>query len=390
MADSFVDLNMENDEENRDLLDLVEEVDDEEVSPEKPFDPNKVNIVMKQLTINSLMKLIMAQPPEINLFTPFSRKIGLWNDEQKSRLIESLLLRIPLPAFYFDGTDYDNWLVVDGLQRLSVFKEFIGIQSFWLKGLEYFVEFNGRTFNDLPRNIQRRIEETPVVAYIIQPGTPEEVKFNIFIRINTGGTPLSSQEIRHFLNQGFPAEFLNDLADLPEFIEVIGDIQKERMEDREIILRFLAFHLSGFESYQPSMDWFLNIAMKNLNQLSESKRNELRNLFRVAMQRVLRMFEDKAFRKPFKTSEGNIIYLRFSKALFDVWSVVLAGLNDEEFELLFQRRETVEEEFITLFNNDFKFKNAIIAGIGGGFQVKTRFQRIYELVRKVLENDQQN
>lgn len=120
-----------------------------------PFDPSKIDIKMDKITVDSIIKRIKNEELELN--SSFQRKIGLWNRQQKSQLIESLFLKIPLPAFYFDASDDDSWQIIDGLQRIGTIKEYVIDRKFALTGMEFLKDLNGLTFDKLPRALQRRL-----------------------------------------------------------------------------------------------------------------------------------------------------------------------------------------------------------------------------------------
>ena len=194
----------------------------------RPFDPSKIDIDMKTMELSSIIERLEYN--EINMNTDFQRKSGLWTDVQKSQLIESLLLRIPIPAFYFDGCIKDNWLIIDGLQRITALKKFVIDGDLRLSGLEFFHDLEGMKYTELPRTFIRRIKETNIVAYIVKGGTPANVKYHIFKRINTGGLELKPQEIRHALYQGPATDLCKKFAKFSEFqMATTYSIKDDRM-----------------------------------------------------------------------------------------------------------------------------------------------------------------
>ena len=383
-------------EQNGTLDDVFERALDESVGIEheieqdiesteiEPFDPTLIRFEHRQITVDLILKRIEEQ--EIDLQPDFQREAGIWDDVRKSRLIESMLLRIPLPAFYIDASDEDKWLVIDGLQRLTTINSFMGLKELALRNLEFWQEYNGATFEDLPRSLQRRLEETQLMLYLVQKGTPLKVKFNIFRRINTGGMPLSGQEIRHALNQGTSTRLLEELAKTQEFQSAVdGSVSKKRMTDRECVLRFLAFKLCSPNDYssRDDLDSFLNDRMQQINRLGKESPDSIEKLrldFKRAMVAARRVFGNQAFRKyfPLESRRSPV-----SKALFEVWSVNLDKLDDGKIELLVSRKCQLMSRFAKLMH-DNEFMNSISYSTGDSRRVHYRFATIREIVLETL------
>ncbi|MFE1403494.1 DUF262 domain-containing protein [Streptomyces sp. NPDC058770] len=214
-----------------------------------PFDPEHIDIETRTTTVDLLLSRLRNEM--IDLAPDFQRRAGIWTDEKQSRLIESLLLRIPIPSFYAAEQKDGSWAIADGIQRLTSIARFLDAEAvnappLRRKGLEYLRNFAGAGFHDLSGKLQIRLRETEVVVHVIRRGTPEPVMFNVFARINTGGEPLTRQEIRHALIPGRSRRtLLAELAESEEFRSATGySVVGDRMADREMVLRFLAFRLT--------------------------------------------------------------------------------------------------------------------------------------------------
>ncbi len=369
-------------------LELFEEdteIEEEDIELEEevittPFDPSQIRVDTRPMTIDLVLKRIKFD--EIDLAPEFQRHADIWTDIAKSRLIESILIRIPLPAFYMDATNEDKWLVIDGLQRLSTLKKFAIDKKLRLTGLEFLTNLENKKYDELPRNYQRRIDETVLTVYLIEKGTPPEVKFNIFRRINTGGEPLSPQELRHALNPGQATKFLEKLAKSPEF-ETATNISKnrqQRMEDHEFVLGFVAFCLTPYKYYpiRQGRDFFLNESMMKINKMNQEQLDNVENKFKIAMRAAYSMFGKYAFRKILKNHKKQ---LPLNKSLFEAWSVILSQLNNEELELLNKRKNNLIDTFINYIEKDEEFVKSISQAAE---KVNYRFSTIEKIIQEVL------
>ena len=358
----------------------TEREDDNSAQIKKPFDPEKIKVRTLNVVVDQLVQRVKHN--EIDLAPDFQRMAGIWDPRRKSRLIESLLLRIPIPVFYVAADKQDVWSVVDGLQRTSTINDYV-TGGFTLCNLEYLDKFNGCKFADLPRQMQRRISETQLVVNVIEPGTPEEVMFNIFHRINTGGQPLYGQEIRHALHPGPVRSYLKELAETQEFLAATTEsIKKHRMADRECVLRFLAFHIDPWEHYSSNdLDGYLGMAMRKINAMPESSRIESAETFKKAMRAASDIFGDYAFRKRYRDDDRK---KPISKALFEIWSVGLARRSMSQLKVLTSRKDLLVSSSMNLLNQDHEFEVAISYATGVPTRVRKRFQAVDQLIEECL------
>lgn len=355
------------------------EIVNEDVEPENlnsisenvtPFDPSKIDIKMDKLILDSIIKRIKNN--ELEFEAAFQRKAGLWGVVQKSQLIESILLKIPLPAFYFDATDDDKWLIIDGLQRISTIKEFVVEDKLKLKGLEFMTDLEGMKFSQLPRSLQRRVEETNINAYLINPVTPKNVKYNIFKRINTGGLILEAQEIRNALFQGQATKFLTTMSKAEEFlIATDGSIKSDRMLDCEFCLRYVSF-TNLLEQYNGNMDTFLSEGMEYLQNVDEMELNSILCKFKENMNISYKIFEKHCFRKVFDDGRRRPI----NKAIFEAISVVIFNSSKEQTENYLNCKEIIKDKFQRMCL-DYDFQNYLKAS--DKFSVSSRINKMYEV-----------
>lgn len=321
----------------------IEEETGIQIDAIKPFNPSKIDIIMKPITLDSIVKRIKNK--EINMKTAFQRKSGLWDKIKKSQLIESLLLKIPLPAFYFDESREDDWLIIDGLQRITTLKEFMVDKTLALEGLEFFSDLNGCKFDDLPRAFTRRMEETNLVAFNVRAGTPQNVKFNIFKRINTGGLELTSQEIRHAIFFGKSVEILKKLSEEKEFQETISQsVKSDRMQDQEFVLRYVAVCHYGIDKFQTNSEEFLNETMDYLNNIGDSEIDGISNGFKKVMKNAKEILGKYAFRKMAEDGMRRPI----NKAIYECWCYCLGNCSDAEIAILMKRKMELQKSFCVL------------------------------------------
>lgn len=374
--------------------DLVEdEVISEATALSQPWNPDKIRISTKNFSLREIVEQIDAR--DIDLAPDFQREF-VWKRRQRTRLIESILLGIPLPAFYFNQEDDGSFQVVDGVQRLSSVHLFMADRHVLdVADLEYLHHLHGRTYSDLEQSLARRFRSSQIVVHIIEPQTPDEIKYDIFGRVNTLGSPLSPQEIRHAMSKSRSRDFLRRLATLPSFDCATdfnfwrkdpGSPQGQvpdtgRMMNRELALRFCAFSAFSMEEYKrfPSLDSYLVNYTRRLDgrcgpneEISDKHLRLLEEYFDQAMCNAYLLLDNWAFRRLNTPRRGPI-----NRALFESQAIALAPYPPGQVE---HNKERIQKNLKKLFDNP-EYVKAVTVGTGAVFRVDLRLR----LTRQAIE-----
>ena len=279
----------------------------------------------------------------ILLTIEYQRKY-VWDSGKASRLIESLLLNVPIPVCYFAEDVNGGYEVIDGLQRLTTIKNFLE-DEFALSGLSVLTELDGKRFKELAPRDRRRLENRTIRCIVITEDSNPDIKFDVFERLNTGAAMLTAQELRNSVYRGPFNDQLKILAEEDFFTKLVGSSSNKRMDFEELILRFFAL-VDGLQTYKPALRQFLNEYMRSHRHATPD--SGLINLFRECCEAVY----DVLGSSPFKLEQSRNFV---NKAMFDAIMVPVAFSNRDEL----RGRSTEAAAIITALPNDGEFRTAI-------------------------------
>ena len=265
---------------------------------------------------------------------------NVWKRRRKIELVESVLMTLPLPAFYFAQDSQGRLIVVDGRQRLSAMFEYMD-NSFPLKGLKILTEFEGCKFDDLKPVFQRRIEDAQIISYVIMPQTPERVKFDIFDRVNRTGVVLNKQEIRNALYQGNATKLLREVVESDSFLNATGEafVKDKRMKDRYLVSRFWALYLysngklkdlsDNPYKYKGDMDELIGISLNWVNRALVPSLEEIKQETIWSLNKSFEILGKDAFRRPFNDKKPPINMNVFETVMLIMESLSGYQVNDK-------------------------------------------------------------
>jgi hypothetical protein len=375
--------------ESEDLITELEAEDDglSEPLPQSSFTP--VNFSQASRRIIDLYRSY-NEDKDLDPRPSFQRGY-VWDRNKATKLIESILLHVPLPLVYTAEDQDGKEVVIDGQQRLTTCFSFIegffpppkaeasqsvSRKPFRLGKMKILKELEGKSFKDLNQNNQQIIQKYNISVIKISKDSHPDVKFEIFERLNTGSVSLSDQEIRNCIFRGPYNELICELATTPQFRKLLGITSSAaRMQDVELVLRFFAFHSATHLNYKDKMRAFLNNHMRENRFISPEKAEKYKKTFLNACELSYSVFGERAFRR---FSEGgaknpNGKWERsLNKAVFDC---VMFWFARREKQEIIPSKDAIREAYIELCVSDREFQDSIMLGTADAQRVQTRFKK---------------
>lgn len=309
-----------------------------------------------------------------------------------SRLIESVLMDVPIPVIYLAEEKDGSYSVIDGQQRLTSFISFINGkfpngETFKLSGLKVYKELNKKSFSELDKEYQSKIRTTTLHTIVIKKESNEDVKFEIFERLNTGSIKLNEDEIRNSVYRGNYIKLLAELEQNATFDEIIKKENfKNRMIYRGMILRFFALSEKTYLNYKPSMKQFCNKELRDNQFLSNEKQKEYRDRFNHCIDLVKLVFGDTAFRRytiPEDGKKGGWVASRINMSLFDIQ---MCGFVNYSKNDVLRNADFIREAMLDLMINNQEFINSILLTTSDKSTLQKRFKIWLEKLEEIIGN----
>jgi uncharacterized protein with ParB-like and HNH nuclease domain len=365
---------MQQDEDKIIVMDSDTDSEDKYISSGiYPYDPAYSDIEISDTPFSVFEYLRQIDKGKIEIQPDFQRN-QVWKHTQKSKFIESILLNFPLPPIYLNETTNSTYRVIDGLQRSTTLKEFY-CGNLKLEGLEAIPKYNGLYFKELPDTLQSKFEDKKLTVFALKPSTPMVVIYDLFNRINTGGTQLNRQEVRNCIFIGKSTQLLKDLSEKAYFKEAISwGVSDDRMKDREVVLRYIAFRWFNYkDEYSGNMSDYIESVMKRINKMDDVEIQKIIADFEKVMKRSFSIWGDKNFRIPTERTRGTI-----NTAVLET---VGNYLSYKEDDFIKKNKTVIKTNYTTLIENSI-YHDAVTRSTGNKTKVLDRFRIAHDILNQ--------
>lgn len=354
-------------------------------------DASNIVVYSRDWTIDTILKQIELGNIDLN---PSFQRRNAWNDEKRSKLIESIMMEYPIPEIVLaeDKQRKRSFIVIDGKQRLLTiagFKEHAKYK-YWrspkLRDLKVLTNLQGFSYSELSKNPEylRTFENGSLRCTVINNYNDEQVLYDIFYRLNAGSSPLATQELRQVLNRGPYADYLINITDSGDALvqRVMGlDKPDSRLRDVEVLLRLMAF-LEYAPLYQGNLKNFLDDKMAQFNKRYSEHQSDIEALFDKIHNTIELLFfffdnYQSIGRKYLEDSYER----RFNRVLLEVEVFFFSFLLDNE------KIKEKKDEFVAAFKNlckDKDFKETLVTSTKNLENYRIRYTKFQNMVNEVF------
>jgi hypothetical protein len=376
MADAITELNEGPETE------LIERTEEEDTSLDVPQEKRRVYSDKSDRSLYELYR--RYQRGDLNLDPEFQRNY-VWDDGRASLLIESVLLEIPIPIIYLAEEIDGRFTIIDGQQRLRSFFRFIN-SEFKLRKLRVLSDLEGKYFRELDKDTQIKIEDATLRTIEIRKETHPDVKFEIFERLNVGSVKLNDQELRNCIYRGNYNNLLIKLSENRDFLLLLNLVEpQKRMQQREMVLHYLAFYNQTHHKYKQPMKQFLNNEMENHKNITDDELNVMEQSFKDAISMAKTVFGKNAFRKFIVGDDENPNGKWETRINMGLFEVVMHGFSIYRKNQIIPYGDSIREELINVMTNNPKFMTSISGtGTTNTDKVKQRFQIWEESLQEIV------
>lgn len=359
--------------------------DDYDEDSKIPYEiPKEVRRITTQAYDKSVADIVRMINDKDILLDPEYQRNYVWDNKKASMLIESIILNVPIPVIYVSQEDDDSWSVIDGLQRLYSLKRFFD-GKFKLRGLEILSDLNKSDIKSLNPKALRMLKNGLLRVIMITHDSNEEIKYDVFMRLNTGSVHLTEQELRNCLYRGSLNKFLKEMVQNATWLQLMGLKEPHRrMADRETALRFFAIWkcwnatTESLNGYKGRMKAFLNTFMNDYKDIKQQEALEWKQTFEETVNKVYQVYGENAFKRQGLdgTSEKSI-----NRAIIDV---IMLSSTQHTLEELMNKKEQITKRFLEITNNNIDFKNSIKIGTSDTKVITLRLQEWCREVNRII------
>ena len=317
------------------------------------------------------------------ILDPDYQRNYIWGNDKASKLVESILLNIPIPVIYASEDEEGRWIIIDGLQRLNSLKRFFD-GEFKLTGLETLDFLNGYKFHNLEQSIQNKFSRGELRIIVLQNDSDPNIKFDIFMRLNQGAVSLNQQELRNCLYRGKLNDLIKSLVKENEYIKILFKHGKtDRMIANEHILRYWALSNSfnkntlTIDKYDGRIKNLLNDFMKENQNPTNGLLNLLEEKFECQIKKAYSVFEKNAFK-----TDNKIMTSKINASLFDC---VMISFEDYSLNDLLTNKQDIIKMTNRLIQEQ-SFKESITKATGNTSAINYRLSTYISSLKDVMTN----